>query len=164
MNAETVAFTILSLSAISGAILMVSLSRVVHMAIALALVFLSIAGIYLLLSAQFLAVIQILVYAGGISILMLFGIMLTHHQLRDELSIGKAHTILTFSAISIFLIILLASVNQVPITLNRYTEVAVGELGKIMLTSHVIAFEVMSILLFVALVGSILIARKKVNP
>lgn len=84
VSGELIAFFGLALVAILGGVLLITLTKVVHMVIALVFTFLSIAGIYLLLSAEFVAIVQILIYSGAITIVMLFGIMLTNHREHDE--------------------------------------------------------------------------------
>ena len=73
-----------ALVAIIGGVLLLNLTKVVHMVVALVFTFISIAGIYVLLSAEFVAVVQILIYSGAITIIMLFGIMLTSMMTRSE--------------------------------------------------------------------------------
>ena len=73
MTGEFVAFFILSLLTIGGAVFMISFTRVVHMVISLGITFISIAGLFVLVGADFVGVAQVLVYSGAISILMLFG-------------------------------------------------------------------------------------------
>src|SRR4051795_2779939 len=84
MSGEFIAFLLLALIAITGGILLLNLTKVIHMVLALVATFISIAGIYILLSAEFLAVVQILIYSGAITIIMLFGIMLTNPDKSSE--------------------------------------------------------------------------------
>ena len=88
MSGELIAFIVLGVCRdCRRRVLMINLTKVMHMMVALVLTFLSIAGILLLLSAEFVAVVQIMIYSGAITIIMLFGIMLTNH--RDP-SVTKA--------------------------------------------------------------------------
>ena len=80
ITGEFIAFIVLAVIALVGGVLLLNLTNVVHMVLALVATFISIAGIYVLLSAEFLAVVQILIYSGAITIIMLFGIMLTKHD------------------------------------------------------------------------------------
>ena len=77
ISGEFIAFIVLAVTALMGGVLLLNLTKVVHMVLSLVATFVSIAGIYILLSAEFLAVAQILIYSGAITIIMLFGIMLT---------------------------------------------------------------------------------------
>ena len=83
ITGEFIAFIVLAVIALIGGVLLLNLTNVVHMVLALVATFISIAGIYVLLSAEFLAVVQILIYSGAITIIMLFGIMLTKHDDKD---------------------------------------------------------------------------------
>ena len=101
MNGEMIAFFVLALIAISGGVLMMNLTKVVHIIIALAFSFISIAGFYVLLSAEFLAFVQVLIYGGAITIVMLFGIMLTKHDDKAQ-SVSLTLSIVVLIAIAIF--------------------------------------------------------------
>jgi NADH-quinone oxidoreductase subunit J len=72
VTGELVAFMALALVAVIGGVLLLNLSKVVHMVVALVFTFVSLAGIYVLLSAEFIAVVQVLIYSGAITIIMLF--------------------------------------------------------------------------------------------
>ena len=74
---EELAFLILSLLSISSSILVLKSKEIVHSALYLALMFICVAGLFILLNAEFLAAIQILIYAGAVIVLILFAIMLT---------------------------------------------------------------------------------------
>ncbi len=84
LTGELVAFFILAMLIIGGAVFMISFTKVVHMVVSLAFTFLSLGGMYVLLEAEFVAFVQILIYAGAVSILMIFGIMMTRHQQEHE--------------------------------------------------------------------------------
>ena len=100
MNGEFIAFFILSLSAIIGGILMLNVTKVMHMMLALVLTFLSIAGLYFLLSAEFIGVAQILLYSGAITIIMIFGIMLTKHNAENESRLTLRKWIIFFAVVA----------------------------------------------------------------
>ncbi|WP_309864977.1 NADH-quinone oxidoreductase subunit J [Desmospora profundinema] len=148
--------------AIGGAVFMINLTRVVHMALALAFTFLSIAGIYVTLHAEFLAVVQVLIYTGAVTILMLFGIMLTRHQGREEEgSLWKEG--LSFVGVGALFGLLMWAIYQTPFSgetgpVELYT---VAHLGEAVFKHYVIPFEVTSVLLLVALVGAIILAKKE---
>ncbi len=77
MNGETVAFYILAVITLAGGLVVVTSPNIVHSAVALIPTFLGVTGLYVLLSAEFVAGIQVLIYAGAITVLILFVIMLT---------------------------------------------------------------------------------------
>ena len=88
-SGEFIAFMGLALVAIIGGVLLLNLTKVVHMVVSLIFTFVAIAGIYVLLSAEFVAAVQVLIYSGAITIIMLFGIMLTKHDDEGETTTGK---------------------------------------------------------------------------
>lgn len=161
-NGEFIAFFVLSVLAIGSAVFMINFTRVMHMALALACTFLSIAGIYITLHAEFLAVVQVLIYTGGITIMMLFGIMLTSHQGREEE--GKPWwEALSFLGVGAFFGLLMWAIYQTPFPgeTGPVDEYTVAQLGETVFKKYVIPFEVTSVLLLVALVGAIIMARKE---
>ncbi|MBD1372148.1 NADH-quinone oxidoreductase subunit J [Hazenella sp. IB182357] len=161
MNGEFIAFFILSVMAIGGAVFMINATRVMHMALSLAFTFFSIAGIYLLLNAMFIAVIQILIYTGAISILMLFGIMLTKHRDEDRPAISTRHLGISFGVVFLFLGGILFVIYQTPLMGEGTAPLTVQELGTSVFKQYVIPFELASVLLLVALVGAIILAKKE---
>jgi len=80
---ENIVFILLSVLIISGAVLMISHTRLVQMVVSLAFVFLGLAGIYVLLEAEFVAFVQVLIYAGAVTILMVFGITMTRRDTEE---------------------------------------------------------------------------------
>lgn len=163
MNAEFIAFSILSVFAIGGAVFFLNAVRVMHMALALAFTFFSLAGIYLLLQAEFLAVVQVLVYAGAISILMIFGIMLTKPEEGEASKVFKRHQWISFVAVTGFFIVVMAIIYRSPIfaPTEQTANLSIQTLGSILFHQYSIPFELASVLLLVALIGAIILARKE---
>nr|WP_026672818.1 NADH-quinone oxidoreductase subunit J [Alkalihalobacterium bogoriense] len=161
MNGEMLAFFILALIAVSGGVLMINLKKVVHVIVALAFTFLSIAGFYVLLSAEFLAFVQVLIYAGAITIIMLFGIMLTKHDDRTDIPAGFVRSIVAFVGVAVFFVIMFIGINDLsfgsdPAPLH---EDNVRQIGIEIYSKFVIPFEVVGVILLVALVGAVAIAK-----
>ncbi|HAQ08165.1 MAG TPA: NADH-quinone oxidoreductase subunit J, partial [Bacillus bacterium] len=99
LSGEFFAFMSLALVAVIGGVLLLNLTKVIHMVVALVFTFVSIAGIYILLSAEFIAVVQVMIYSGAITIIMLFGIMLTKHSEEEEPKTGTWRKLLLFAGI-----------------------------------------------------------------
>ncbi|MBO8171999.1 MAG: NADH-quinone oxidoreductase subunit J [Bacillaceae bacterium] len=164
MSGEFIAFFILSLFTIGGAVFMISFTRVVHMVVSLAFTFLSIAGLYVLLEAEFVAVTQVIVYAGAVAIMMLFGIMLTPHREQEE-DAGRAQKVVAFIAVAAFFLIaffIIQGTTWDP-SVHHFTEDNTTMIGKTIFTQYVIPFELVSVLLLVALVGAIILAKREEN-
>jgi NADH-quinone oxidoreductase subunit J len=163
ITGEFIAFMGLALVAIIGGVLLLNLTKVVHMVVALIFTFVSIAGIYVLLSAEFVTAVQILIYSGAITIIMLFGIMLTKHDDNEEPTTGKGRKVLLFLgvigfAVAVYIGIYDFNVVQVPTDLHVDNTMKIGEA---LYSKWVIPFELTSVLLLVALVGAIILAKKE---
>src|SRR3954463_8345523 len=131
-SGEFLAFMGLALVAIIGGVLLLNLSKVIHMVVALIFTFVSIAGIYVLLSAEFIAVVQILIYSGAITIIMLFGIMLTKHDDESEPATGKLRRILLFLgvigfAFAVYIGIYNYDIPQIPSSLHVNNTMQIGK-------------------------------------
>ncbi|AIM16395.1 MULTISPECIES: NADH-quinone oxidoreductase subunit J [Neobacillus] len=164
ISGEFFAFMGLALVAIIGGVLLLNLNKVVHMVVALIFTFVSIAGIYILLSAEFVAAVQILIYSGAITIIMLFGIMLTKpYDDESESKGGKWKKILLFLgvigfAFAVYVGIYNFPIEQVPSALHENNTM---EIGKAIYTKFIIPFELVSVLLLAALVGAIILAKRE---
>ncbi|MEW9032690.1 MAG: NADH-quinone oxidoreductase subunit J [Planifilum fimeticola] len=163
LSGEFFAFLIFSLMAIGGAVFMISFTRVVHMALAMAFTFLSLAGMYVLLNAEFVAVVQVLIYTGAVTILMLYGIMLTRHRDEDHAEGRRWHRLLSFVGVTAFGLILLLTIWRLPLPESEADPASytVQRLGEIVFRHYVIPFELTSVLLLVALVGAVILAKRE---
>ena len=160
-SGEFLAFMGLALVAIIGGVLLLNLTKVIHMVVALIFTFIAIAGIYVLLSAEFVAVVQILIYSGAITIIMLFGIMLTKHNDDSEPKTGRLRKLLLFLgvvgfAFAVYIGIYNFNIEQVPTKLHENNTL---QIGQALYSKYIIPFELTSVLLLVALVGSIILAK-----
>ncbi|MBA0882994.1 NADH-quinone oxidoreductase subunit J [Flavobacterium sufflavum] len=138
----------------------------IHSALYLVISFFSIAGHYLLLNSQFLAIVHVIVYSGAIMILFLFTIMLMNLNKQNEVHkprITRLGAIVSFCLICIVLI--LVFINSKPIA-GEY--IATGEdyqsikvLGRVLLNEYMVPFEFASILLLTAMIGVVLLSKKE---
>ena len=160
---SNIAFFIFALFAIGGAVFMISFTRVVQMVIAMAFTFLSLAGLYVLLEAEFVAFVQVLIYAGAVTILMIFGIVMTRHDREEELPRRPLHSVLLgLGSLALFVIIYYA-IRQTAFPQGTFEagEDNTLELGKLIFNQYVIPFELMSVLLTVAFIGAIILAKRE---
>jgi len=167
---EIYAFILLAVLAIASALGLILTKNTVNSALLLVLNLLSVAGVYLLLQAQFLALIQVLVYAGAIMVLFLFVIMLLN--LDDEESFFEKIRVKYIIAFLLGVVIfgqILYSLGGVADFLPEISEEmqyvgTVEALGDVLYTDFLFAFEMTAILLTAAVVGAIMIAQyKKTN-
>lgn len=166
---ETYTFVILAVLAIASALGMVLNKNTVNSALLLVLNLVSIAGLYLLLQAQFLAMIQILVYAGAIMVLFLFVIMLLN--VDDEESLFDKFRVKYFLAFLLAVVIfgqIIYSLGGITDLLPQISEEmqhvgTVEAVGDVLFTDFLFAFEMTAILLTAAVVGALMMAQYKAN-
>lgn len=165
MELQSILFWVFSVLGIAGGIGLILNSNPVHAALSLILNFFSIAGLYLSLQAEFLAAIQILVYAGAIMVLFLFVIMLLNlnkETLQSPFSLAQAAAwVLGIAfAVEMFVVFKQAMGDDVG-KLDGKFEVATAEhVGQAMMTKYIFPFEMISVVLIAALVGAIVVAKK----
>jgi NADH-quinone oxidoreductase subunit J len=169
---EAIAFYVLSAFILGFAVVVITARNTVHSVLFLVLNFLCVAALYVVLTAEFLAVIQVLVYAGGIVVLYLFVVMLVnlkrppekHQDPRRHARLG-----LILSGIVLFELAAVvgygiargepsvtAAASSVPVGLHGNTE----QLGWLLYTDYLVPFEVASMLLLVAMIGAIILAKR----
>jgi NADH-quinone oxidoreductase subunit J len=167
MTSAAVVFYLLASTALLSAVMVIWSRNVVHSAIYLVLTFLCVAGVYVLLRAEFVAVVQVLVYAGGIVVLFLFVIMLVN--LKDALG-PRVRVHATLSAVvGIAATILLLRVvtsgelqagSPGPADLSAQGG-NLQQIGWALYQNYLLPFEIASVLLLVAMIGAIVLARQK---
>ena len=163
---ETVLFILLALGSILSALLVITTPSPIASALYLVVTFFCIAGFYVLLAAPLLAAIQIIVYAGAILVLVVFVIMLLNlKRIEEKISrgwktAGIVVTILlvgiSFAAIAASTTVLVLGTATLPIGFGK-----VATLGSLLFTQYLYPFEVVSVLLLLAIVGAVAIIRKQ---
>ena len=167
---HAIAFYVLSAFILGFAVLVVSTRNTVHAVLYLVLNFLAVAALYVLLAAQFLAVIQVLVYAGGIVVLYLFVVMLVnlkrppedHADPRRQSWLGFALAGLVLAQLAG--ILTFGGRDTSLSTVMENSDLAVNNverIGMLLYTDYLIPFEVASMLLLVAMVGAIILAKRE---
>jgi NADH-quinone oxidoreductase subunit J len=160
--AQNIAFWILAAAMAAAAMKVVTTKNVVHAALYLIVVLAGVAGIYVLLAAEFVAVVQILVYIGAIVVLFLFGVMLTRAPIgreerldNDQRIAAVIVSLFLFGVLSAVLVNAFHRVHVNPTAVQRTDDVAIS-----IFQTYVIPFEVVSVVLLAALVGAVVIARR----
>ena len=168
MSTIVIIFYFLVAITLATAFLTIYSRNPIHSAIYLVLCFFSIAGHYLLFNAQFLALVHIIVYSGAIMVLFLFTIMLMNLNKEDEVHKPR---ITRIGALVVFLIM---SIVFITIFINSKTIMtgydtsgedfqSIKVLGKVLLNEYMFPFEFISILLLVAMIGTVLLTKKEKN-
>ncbi len=160
---EFVFWVIWILVAISGIIVAFS-KNLVYSVFSLLATFVGVAGIYIFLNADFIAVTQIVIYVGGILVLLVFGIMLTNRIVVARITQSSFQRGLGALVVSLlFLVMILTITGQVwPLAANPADfDSTVAQIGSLLFGNYLILFEVASVLLLGALIGAATLARKE---
>jgi len=161
LSAPELVFWLVSALIVGSALGAVLLKNIVHAAISLVVTLLGVAGIFLLLGSEFLALVQILVYGGGVTILLLFGLMLTNATDDPIVSDGAQKPFAFLVGIALAGILSVALVDQVwgaPVA----STIPFRELGVRLFRDFGAPFEIASLVLIIALIGAVAIARRDV--
>lgn len=152
----------LILSTILAAIMVVFLKNLLHSALMLAVCLLLIAIVYVFLLADFLAVTQILIYAGGILVIILFGIMLTQKIGVSNYSVINSNKWIAIVLCLFFFLVLASQIYALDILPIKSTNLVstIKPIGNALLTSYLLPFELITILLTISLLGAAVIAGK----
>lgn len=156
-------FAAASLVTLGAAIAVVTNKNILHSAFFLVLAFVGVASIYVMLEAPFIAVVQVLVYIGAIAILIVFAIMLTRRLMSKELEQRNAQWIwAALGSLVLFGVLgwIVYNANW-PVAVAVPPEDQITVLGQELLTTYVVPFEIASVLLLAALIGSIVIGRER---
>lgn len=161
----TYIFIFLTIMALFSAVMVLASKKPIHSVLFLTLTFFSIAGHYILLNAQFLAVVHVIVYAGAIMVLFLFTVMLLNLN-KDERSPKpgwvKAAAGITGCMLLLVLVGVFRGYDVATATDPHLTQIGmVKNLGRILYNDYLLPFEVSSVLFLTAMVGAVLLGKKE---
>jgi NADH-quinone oxidoreductase subunit J len=163
VNVYDFIFYLFAALTVISAFFVVTNRNIVYSAFFLLFTFFGVAGIYVLLGADFVAIVQLIVYVGGILILLLFGVMLTNKITNVEIKTGTINIYPAVIGVGLLTGSLLAAlINSswisIPTTAPQATTVA---LGTMLLQEYTLVFELLGIILLIALIGAASIARRE---
>jgi NADH-quinone oxidoreductase subunit J len=166
MSTLLIIFYFLSAITIATAFLTIISKNPIHSAIYLVICFFSIAGHYLMFNAQFLAVVHIIVYSGAIMVLFLFTIMLMNLNEKDEPHKKLATKLAAIVSFGLVCFVMLAVFIKAMPVIDSYQNSgqdfqSIKILGKVLLNEYMVPFEFASILLLVAMIGTVLLSKKE---
>ena len=151
-------FILLAVLTIGGGLGVVATRNVVHAALSLLVSLMAVAGIYLVLFAEFLALVQVLIYGGAIIIVLLFAIMMTRNDEYPRITDNKQWPLAAIAALALMGVLVPAFViNSVEGTQSQ--NASLTGIGEALFTTWAVPFEIASLILLVALIGAIIIAR-----
>lgn len=163
MSAQEYAFCVLAVVGSLSAVAVVTARNVVHAALYLVVSLLTVAGVYLLLGAEFVAWVQILIYVGAIVILFLFGLMLTKAPIGRDTLDNQQRWLGALVGVGVFAGLVFLIQEAFPVQDAQAFETFQGTtemVGESIFRTYVLPFEAVSFLLLAALIGAIVLARK----
>ena len=160
--AQNVAFAIMAVTMVASALRMVTTRNVVHAALYLVVVLAGVAGLFILLGAEFVGVTQVLGYIGAIVVLFLFGIMLTKGSFGDDDGVtGEGRLMAGLVGLLVFAVTAAALVDSFAAAeLSRAAPSTTAEVADSIFSAYIVPFEAVSVLLLAALIGAIVVARR----
>ena len=165
MQLFDIVFFVFALVTVVSAFVVVFSRNIMYAAFSLLFTFFGVAGLYVLLHADFLAVTQVLIYVGGILVLLLFGVMLTNKVISVDIKTGTLQTapalIITAIVAGTLAGLFYSTWKTTPVTAPQVQVSTTMTIGEMLMTSYLLPFEVASVILLVALVGAAFMARKK---
>lgn len=165
-SAAHLLFIVYAVVVLGGGIMAVAAKSLVRALVGLVLTLFGVAGMYLLMAAPFMALMQILIYVGAVVVLIFFAIMLTNATSRGDEAKPR-------SGMRLFLALLAAAIPAgllgfvawtqatVEETVLTPVEISIDQLGKALLNEYVLAFELISVVLFVAMAGAVLLGFER---
>lgn len=162
MNIYDIIFYLFGAVTIVSAFFVVTTRNIIYSAFYLLFTFFGVAGLYILLGADFVAVVQLIVYVGGILILLLFGVMLTNKITNVNIKTGTIQIIPAAIAVVAFMYLLITTLlNTGWKTISNPVNVSsTQKLGMLLITQYAVVFELLGIVLLIALIGAASMARK----
>lgn len=148
--------------AIAGAVMAVGLKNVLHAIFGFAISLLGIAGLFFVLEAPFIGAMEIVIYVGGITVAMIFAVMLStvvsdvHHASRLKKTVGAVVSLLFFAGVAV----VVDATDFGPPAAHDADAAGVPAIGRALLDHYNVVFEALSIILLMAIVGAIVIARR----
>lgn len=167
MSAELILFLLFAAAAIAGAVNLIVQRHPIHSALSLIVVMVALAALYLLLGAEFVAAVQVIVYAGAIMVLFVFVIMLLNAGIEERTNISRLARYVGVPAAGILGVALVWRVAQSTRSLGTspLAEKAVDtrELALMLFKDYVLPFELTSVLILIAILGAVVLAKRDVT-
>ncbi|WP_031515374.1 NADH-quinone oxidoreductase subunit J [Desulfofalx alkaliphila] len=159
-----IAFWMLAAVILGSALMVVVGKHIVHSVLCLVVTFLGTAGVFLILDAKFLAAIQVLVYAGSVSIMIVFGVMLTQRGDMKASNLFNKRTLITVPIALLTLVVagLLAfkSSSKVAVAGGAVPADTVGGIGALLFSNYLIPFELAGVLVLVVMIGAVFLTKE----
>ncbi|MFQ6103341.1 MAG: NADH-quinone oxidoreductase subunit J [Candidatus Glassbacteria bacterium] len=165
METSVLIFYLFGIFTVISAGFVVFTKNVVYAAFSLLATLFGVAALYIFLGADFLAAIQVLIYVGGILVLIVFGVMLTHRVMEVELRVKTIQVFPAIISIGLLMFVLVTIAVETrwsfkALAFERVPSTTRG-IGTLIMSDYLLPFEIVSILLLMALVGAVILARRE---
>lgn len=172
MASDALLFYVFAAITVAGALLVVTQKNPVYSVLSLIAAFFGLAGLYVLLEAPFVAVAQIIIYAGAIMVLFLFTVMLLNAPREDAAEWDRSHPLYRPMAVRVGAVLALLLALELGWALSRTSglatavnessgDLSIATMGRVLFTDYMFAFEVTSILIIASMVGAVVLAKKR---
>ena len=165
MEISTAVFYLVAIITVGSAIVVAFSRNIIYSAFSLLGTFAGVAGLYIFLGADFVAAVQLLIYVGGILILILFAVMLTHRISDVEITNRAAGRIPAVIITGVFLVLLLQTLRDTPWVKVKEVlyQPTTAKIGDLFLQTYLLPFELASLVLLAAMIGAVVISRKEIK-
>jgi NADH-quinone oxidoreductase subunit J len=162
---EMVLFFLLAIVAVASGVGVVAQRSAVRSALFLLVNFCCLAGLYVLLNAQFVAVVQVIIYAGAIVVLFLFVVMLLGMERAEETTDLRRYQWISGILLGALLLagLVWAVIQTTSVTVSDWVSDGVRAIGQALVTSYVIPFELAAVVLLVAIIGALVLAKRRLE-
>lgn len=165
MSITQIIFLLLSVMAVGSALMMITSKNPVNSVLWLIVVFFAISGHYILLNAQFLAIVNIIVYAGAIMVLFLFVVMLMNLNAEIEPIKNRRLQLIGITSGGALMLIIISAISKIDVEqlvqINDGDSGLIKVLGMNLFKNYVVAFEISSVLFLSAMIGAVVIGKKE---
>lgn len=165
MNVSTAVFYLIALITVVSAAMVAFSRNIIYSAFSLLGAFMGVAGLYVFLGADFVAAVQVLIYVGGILVLILFAVMLTHRITDVEITNRSAGTIPALIVVGVLAYLLIDAGLETPWAKAKQLayEATAGQIGDQFLYTYLLPFELASLVLLAAMIGAVVLSRKEIK-
>ena len=165
MEIATIIFFVVAAITIVSAATVAFSRNIVYSAFSLLGTFAGVAGIYVFLGADFVAAVQVLIYVGGILVLILFAVMLTHRITDVQITNRAAGRLPALIVVGIFILLLIQTIRETSWVKAKEIVYAptTGTIGDLFLENYLLPFELASLVLLAALIGAVVLSRKEIK-
>ena len=165
MEISTAVFYLIAIITVGSAVVVAFSRNIIYSAFSLLGTFAGVAGLYVFLAADFVAAVQVLIYVGGILVLILFAVMLTHRITDVEITNRAVGRLPGLMVVGIFLALLIQTIRETPWVKAKELahQPTTAQIGDLFLETYLLPFELASLVLLAAMIGAVVLSRKEIK-